>query len=56
MRSENTSRAVAKERGTPEWYASAARNDITRGTMDDVAPQTIARILYNHHRFDHLVR
>ena len=41
---------VAKERGTPEWYASAARNDITLGTWTTSHRRPLLNT-YNHHRF-----
>ena len=41
---------ILKVRGTPEWYASAARNDITLGTWTTSHRRPMLDT-YNHHRF-----
>ena len=41
---------IAKERGTPEWYASAARQDITLEKWS-VSHRRPLLNSYNHHRF-----
>jgi hypothetical protein len=41
---------ILKVRGTPEWYATASRIDINRGTTTTSHPRPLL-FGYNHHRF-----